>query len=170
TLDALGGPLGADLGCRHAPDLLVVRLEEQLEEAPAEAVRDPILERLVALVAPRGRAQVRRDAARQLDRPELAHDVGTAQRIVEVAAVPEDARHARPEQELLAEDLVPQRVDLDRLRKEAMTAEVEAVPVDLDRLREPSDLPLRLEHDDVAPCLAEQVARSQAGRAVPEPQ
>src|SRR5687767_11966039 len=32
ALDALRGPLGADLGGRHAPDLLRVRPEEQLEE------------------------------------------------------------------------------------------------------------------------------------------
>ena len=43
VLDPLGGPVGADLGRGHAPDLLGVRLEELVEEAAAEAVRDPLL-------------------------------------------------------------------------------------------------------------------------------
>src|SRR4029079_12053259 len=38
-LDALRRPLGADLRRGNAPDLFVVALEEQLEEAAAEAVR-----------------------------------------------------------------------------------------------------------------------------------
>src|SRR5581483_3487664 len=47
-LDPLGGPLSADLGGRHAPHLLRVRLEEMPVEALAEAVRDPILEAVLA--------------------------------------------------------------------------------------------------------------------------
>jgi hypothetical protein len=46
ALDALGGPLGAQLGGRDAPHLLRVGLEEVLVEALAEAVGDPLLERL----------------------------------------------------------------------------------------------------------------------------
>ena len=115
-----------------------------------------------------GGAQVRRHAARQLDRPELADHVRPAQRVVEEAVVPVDARHARAQQELLAEDLVPERVHLDRLREEAMAAEVEAVAVPLDGLREAADLVLGLEHDDVPPRPLQQVARGQARRAAAE--
>ena len=104
----------------------------------------------------------------ELDRPELADHVGSAQRIVEVAVVPVDARHARAAEELVAEHLVPERVDLERLREEAVAAEIEAVAVALDRLREPADLVVGLEHDDVATGLLEQVAGGQAGRAAAE--
>ena len=41
VLDPLGGPVGADLGRGHAPDLLRVGLEELVEEPAAEAVRRP---------------------------------------------------------------------------------------------------------------------------------
>src|SRR5205085_9211271 len=75
AFDPLRGPLRPDLGCRDAPDLLRVRLEEQLEETPAESVRDPIFERIVALVALRGCTHVRAQAARELDSAELADDV-----------------------------------------------------------------------------------------------
>ena len=148
-LDALRRPLGADLGRRHAPHLLGVGLEEQLEEPAAEPVRHPVLERLVASC----RARRRHAGTSAMQRvsstgPELPDHVGAAQRVVEVAVVPVDPRHARAEQELLAEDLVPERVDLDRLREEAVAAEIEAIAVALDRLREPADLVLRLEHDE----------------------
>ena len=49
ALDALRGPLGAQLGARDAPDLLRVGLEEELVQPLAEAVGDPRLE--VVLVA-----------------------------------------------------------------------------------------------------------------------
>ena len=102
---------------------------------------------LVDLVAPSRGASVRRHAARELDRAELADHVGAAQRIVEVAVVPVDPRHARAAQELVAEDLVPEVVHLDRLREEAMAAEVEAVAVALDRLGDPADLVVGLEDE-----------------------
>ena len=63
---------------------------------------------------------------------------------------------------------MPEQVDLGRLGEEAVAAEIEAITVDLDRLRETADLIVRLEHDHVAPGLAEQVARGQAGWAAAE--
>ena len=164
ALDPLRGPFRADLRGRDTPHLLGVRLEEELEEPPAEAVRHPVLERLLDRIARRRGAQVRGHAARELDGPELADDVGAAQRVVEKALVPVDAGHPRTQQELLAEDLAPERLDLERLREEAVSAEVEAVTVDLDRLRETADLALRLEHDDRPLRLAEQVARREPSR------
>ena len=67
ALDALGGPLGAQLGARHAPHLLRVGLEEQRVEALAEAVGDPGLEVLLVALGLEQRAQVgagRRASAR----------------------------------------------------------------------------------------------------------
>src|SRR5262245_16330872 len=43
-LDPLRGPIGGDLIARDAPDLLGVRLEENLVEAVAETIGDPLLE------------------------------------------------------------------------------------------------------------------------------
>ena len=83
----------------------------------------------------------------ELDRAELPHHVGAAQRVVEELAVPVDPRHARAQEELVAHHLVPEALDLLRLREEAVAAEVEAVAVADDRLREPADLVLGLEHD-----------------------
>src|SRR4029079_6330869 len=94
-----------------------------------------------------------------------AHDIRSAQRIVEVAPVPVDARHARAQQELVAPHLVPEVVDLLRLREEAVPAQVEPVTVALDGLRETADLILGLEDEDVAPRLAEEIARGQTGRS-----
>src|SRR5205807_7448288 len=71
-LDALGGPLGADLGGRDAPDLLVVGLEEQAVQPPAEALGDPLLEVLLGRVALEDRGvQIRQPGAYELERAEL---------------------------------------------------------------------------------------------------
>ena len=51
TLDALRGPIRGDLLAAHPPDLFGVGLEEDVEEAFAELVADPVLE-VVAVRAP----------------------------------------------------------------------------------------------------------------------
>ena len=145
-LDPLRRPLGADLAGRHTPDLLGVGAEEELEQAPAEAVRDPLLEGVLRAPRPRERAHVGGGRTAQLDRAELAHHVGAAQGVVEEAPVPVDARHPRAQQELVAQHLVPERLHLAALREEAVAAEVEAVAAPLDGLREPADLVLGLHH------------------------
>jgi hypothetical protein len=47
-LDALGGPFGFELRARNAPDLFRVRFEEGQEEPLPEAIRHPLLERVLA--------------------------------------------------------------------------------------------------------------------------
>src|SRR5204863_245798 len=86
----------------------------EVEQPPAEAIRHPVLEGLLLPLRLQLRPDVREERARELDRPELLDHVGAAQRVVEELAVPVDARHARPPQELLAHDLVPERVDAAR--------------------------------------------------------
>jgi len=62
VLDPLRRPFGAQLGAGHAPHLLGVGLEEQLVQALAEAVGDPLLQTLlVALAAEDRGAEVRED-------------------------------------------------------------------------------------------------------------
>jgi hypothetical protein len=170
VLDALGGPVGANLGRRDAPDLLRVRLEELIEEPAAEAVRDPLLERvLTTLRLPRG-DEVGEQRLGEVHRPELLDHIRAAERIVEelplpAAVAPVDARHPGPLEELLAHDLVPEVVDLLDLREEAVPAEVEPVAVAHGGLGDAANLVLRLEHDDRQPLLRQQVARGQARRA-----
>src|SRR4029078_10306524 len=92
ALDALGGPLGAQLRGRHAPHLLGVGLEEVVVEALAEAVGDPLLDVVLAALGLDRGPQVGEQAQRQLDGAELRYDDRVAQRIVEELAPPEDAR------------------------------------------------------------------------------
>jgi hypothetical protein len=168
ALDPLRGPLGADLGGRDAPDLLGVGLEEEVEQPLAEAVRDPLLEVLLAPLGLHERPQVREAGAHELDGAELLDHVRAAERVVEELAVPVDARHARALEELLAHDFVPEVVDLLGLREEAVAAEVEAVAVADLGLRQAADLALGLEHDHGLALLREQVAGGQARRASTE--
>ncbi|MEJ7714610.1 MAG: hypothetical protein WKF40_02430 [Thermoleophilaceae bacterium] len=169
ALDPLGGPVGADLGHRHAPHLLGVGAEEVVEQALAEAVGHPLLEGVLASLGLHHGPGVGEHAARQLDRAELLDHVGPAQRVVEELLVPVDARHPRALEELLAHDLVPEVVDLLDLGEEAVAAQVEAVlaagaVADLG-LGDAADLVLGLEDDHRQALLGQQVAGGQAGRA-----
>jgi hypothetical protein len=166
ALDALGGPLGAHLGRGHAPHLLGVGLEEVAVQALAEAVGDPLLEVVLAALGLDRGPQVGQAAEHDLDRAELADDVGALEGVVEVAAAPEDARHAGTHEELVAHDLEPEVVDLLVLGEEAVPAEVEAVAVRVDDgLGDAADLVVGLEDDDLLALLGQQVARGQAGGA-----
>src|SRR5919112_2016741 len=145
-LDALGGPLGAELGRRDAPHLLGVGLEEVVVEALAEAVGDPLLDVVLAALGLDRGPQVREQAQRQLDRPELLDDVRASERVVEELAAPVDARLPRAHEELVAHDLEPKVVDLLALGEEAMASEVEAVAVRIDDgLGQAADLVVGLE-------------------------
>jgi hypothetical protein len=109
------------------------RLPKRLETHGLEVV-------LAALGLDRG-PHVAAGAAHELDRAELLDDVGALERVVEVAAAPVDARHARAHQELVAHDLEPEVVDLFALGEEAVPAEVEAVALGVDHgLGEAADL------------------------------
>ena len=152
----------------HAPDLLGVGLEELVEEPAAEAVHDPLLERVLLALGRDPRPQVGEERLGQVDRPQLLDHVRAAQRIVQELVVPVDPRHARALQELLAHDLVPEVVDLLHLGEEAVAAEVEAVAVAHGGLGDAADLVLGLEHHHGQALLREQVARREPGGAAPE--
>ena len=62
VLDALRGEVGRQLVDRDAPELLVVGLEEVAVEAPAEARRDPALERRLVLRRVDAHPEVRQHA------------------------------------------------------------------------------------------------------------
>ena len=177
VLDPLRGPVGADLGRGHAPDLLRVRLEELVEEVAAEAVRDPLLVGLLLALRLHRGPDVGRERPDQIHGTELLDHVHAAQRVVEelrlpVAVAPVDPRHARAAEELLLHDLVPEVVHLLHLGEEAMAAEVEAVlatrPLAHGGLGDAADLVLALEHDHRDALLREQVAGGEAGGASAE--
>jgi hypothetical protein len=114
------------------------------------------------------RPQVGETRADQLDRAELLDDVHALERIGQELAVPEDARHARAEQELLAHHLVPELVDLFGLGEEAVAAEIEPVAIADLGLGEAADLVLGLEDDDGHALLGEQVSGGETRRASAE--
>jgi len=168
ALDSLRCPLGAQLGTRHAPHLLRVGLEEELVEALAEAIGHPFLEAVLAALGLDRGHEIGGKRARELDRAELADHVRAAQRIVQEALVPVDARHARAQKELVVEHLVPEGVDLLGLGEEAVAAEVEAVAVAFLGHRQAAHLFVRLEHDHRQPLLGQEVGGGEARGASAE--
>src|SRR5216684_2285165 len=125
ALDPLRRPVGGDLLAGHAPHLLGVGLEEDLEEPPAELGDHPILEAARRPVRCEAGARVRERAARRLQRAQLDERLGSLERIAEEPALVVDARGARPQEEVVRQDLRPQVLDLFRFGKEAMAADIE---------------------------------------------
>ena len=98
VLDPLRGPVGLDLGGRHAPHLLGVGLEEDAVEAPAEAGDDPALEVVWSFGGRHPRPDVgRRRTGAPRRRPRLRERVHALERVVEELASVVDAAHARPQ-------------------------------------------------------------------------
>src|SRR6185295_2386025 len=109
-LDPLGGEVRVQLRAGDAPQLLAVGLEEDLEEAAAEARHHPLLEAGALLGAAEAAGGVGGHAARGLQRPQLGERVERAERVVEEAAAVVDAREAVDEAVLSSDDLQPERV------------------------------------------------------------
>ena len=109
VLDPLGGPVGLDVGGRHAPDLLGVGLEEDPVEAPTEPRRGVALEGGLVGRWTQPHPRVGDDAADRLDQPEVAQCVERLEGVVVELAVVEDAAHPGAHEEVLVgQDLVPQ--------------------------------------------------------------
>ena len=131
-LDPLRRPVRRNLVARHAPDLLGVGLEEDVEELLAELVDGPILERLHVLAREKPGLAIGEHAHRRAPQPQVAERLEPAQRIGIIFAVVKDAAHPRPLNEVVREDLVPEVDHLARLGEEAVPADVEAEAVVLD--------------------------------------
>ena len=133
----------------HAPELLVVGLEEVVVEPPAEAGDDPALERVGVLRRTDARPAVGKHAADGLDDPEVAQRVRRLQRVVVELAAVEDAAHPRPHQEVLVrQDLVPERLDLGHLGEEPVAADVEAPALALGGAADAADHRVALDDGD----------------------
>jgi hypothetical protein len=146
---------------RHAPDLLGVALEEDLEEPAPEAVRDPLLEGALLAVGEQLGPQPARSDAQRLQRTEAEQRVHRLERVVEEAAAVIDPREPRADQELLAKDLLPELADVGDLGEEAVPADVEAVVAIAGRAREAPDHRVALEDEGGHALLRELVGRAE---------
>ena len=104
--------------------------------------------------------------AQGLDEAEVAQRLEGAQRVGVEPALVEDARQARPLDEVVGQDLVPQRHDLARLREEAVAADVEQEALVIDRAADAADIGrILLDDVDAAAGLGELVGGGEPGRA-----
>ena len=71
-LDALRGPVGADIAALHAPHLFGIGLEEDLEQPPAEPVAHPFLEACLGERRKGARPDIARHDAHRFGRAEAA--------------------------------------------------------------------------------------------------
>ena len=164
--DPLRRPVRRDLLAGHPPDLLGVGLEEDVEQAPAEPVADPLCEVRRMPVRQRHRFQVRQDAERRLQHAELAQRVARLQGVVEAFAPVVDPGLARPFDEPFVEDLLPEAVHLRGFREEAVSADVAEVSLASDGAGDSPRLPVsRSSIVTGYTFTCEQVCRRQSGRS-----
>ena len=164
--DPLRRPVRRDLLAGHPPYLLGVGLEEDVEQAPAEPVADPLCEIRRMPVRQRHRFQVRQDAERRLQHAELAQRVARLQGVVEAFAPVVDPGLARPFDEPLVEDLLPEAVHLRGFREEAVSADVAEVSLVSDGAGDsPQASRVAFQHRHRIPFTCEQVCGRQSGRS-----
>jgi hypothetical protein len=147
VLDPLGGPLRLQLGARDTPDLLRVRLEEDPEQATAEPVGHPVLERIDLPVGEQPPPDVAEHDQHPLDGPQLGQRLEGLERVVEELLVVEDAGHPRAPQEVLPQDPMPQLADFVRLGEEPVASHVEPVALVGLGPGDPAHQVRTLEHD-----------------------
>ena len=166
VLDPLGRPVGRDGAGRHPPDLLGVRLEEDLEELAAEAVDDPILDAPLGLDRGQPGLEVARHDPERAQEAQLPERIDGLERIMEELAVVVDPAEPRPSEQLVAQDLAPEPVDLVALREEPVSADVEAIAFVLVGPADAADQPrVGFENDARLAVLAQLVGGGQPGRA-----
>src|SRR5208337_5600533 len=129
ALDPLGCPVGRDLAGGHAPQLLRVRLEEDLEQFPAEPIDDPGLEGSLRPDRAQSRLEVTEQDPGGTPGTELPERVHRLERIIEEFAVVVDPAQPRASDELAAQDFAPEGVDLAALGEEPVAADIEPVPL-----------------------------------------
>jgi hypothetical protein len=149
---------------RHTPDLLRVGLEEGPEEAAAEPVRDPLLERVFLPVGEELPLEVARRDREGLPRTQPLQRVPRLQRIVEEAAPVVDAGEPRAPQEVRSEDVAPDLLDGRRLGEEPVASYVEMEALVNGGTSEPADVPALLEHHGGHARTGRLVGGGQSGR------
>ena len=166
ALDALRGPVGRNFTALHAPDFLGVGLEKDAEQPVPELVGDPILECLRIPDREDAGLEVGHHAEGGLEETQLGQGVHRPQWVVEQLAVIEDARLARPRDQLVAQDVIPQRLDLGGLGEKAVAADIEAEALVVFGPRNTADVHrIPFQHDDVHALGGQPAGSGEAGRA-----
>ncbi len=165
VLDALGGPRRRDLGARHAPHLLGVGPEEDLEEPASEAVGDPGIEGALVGGGKHLGVEVAGHDPSRLGHPQAPQGVQRAQRVVEETSAVVDPGHPAPDEQVAVEDLAPQGLDLGDLGEEAVAADVHAAALEDHAAGDAPHGLVGLEDDTPAPELAELEGGGQSGGA-----
>ena len=135
----------------------------------AELIAHPLLE--VARIAhrPEPRAQIREPAEEGFPDAELEERLRRLERIAEEFPPVKNARGARPDKEVVAEQLGPEILDLLRLREEAMPADVEVESLVARGARDAADvLRIALQHGDGDSGFGEKVGGGEPGGARPD--
>lgn len=92
ALDALRGPIGADLIARNAPHFFGVGLEENLEQALAESIGHPLRERGLRLDRLQPRLEIAEENVEGLHRPEVQECVYGLERVIKIFALIDSMR------------------------------------------------------------------------------
>jgi len=125
VLDPLGRPFRAELGARDPPDLFRIRFEKRLEQALAEPVGHPVLERFFLPVRKEMPPQVALQKQKRGQWIDVAQRITCAQRVVEKFTLVEDPRKPVARQKILLQDAVPDVVDHGMRGEEPVPAHVE---------------------------------------------
>lgn len=171
-LDPLRGEVGVELATGDPPELFAVRLEEDLEEPPAEAPHDPGLERAVvraggsaAPAAAERLERVARHAARRLEEPEVRERIPRPERVMEESLLVVDPREPVDHRVVAPDDLEPEAVHARVGAEEAVGAEVDTLAPEGDRPREPTHAGRGLEHLPPDARLRKPVSGGEPGQA-----
>src|SRR5580658_6614977 len=133
SLNSLRAPLGAQFGTRNPPYFLGIRLKKYLKKPLAEPIRHPRGEIVLRLGRKHLRPQKTEPASRRFHQSETSERVHRLQRIREKLVLVENARHARPAQEILAQDLLPHLAHQLYFGEKPVAADIEQVSLVLDR-------------------------------------
>src|SRR5262249_60042419 len=96
---------------RDAPNLLGVSLEENLVEAVAKTIGDPLLEVGLFGMRKESRLGIAQADQKRFDRPQTCQRVGGLERIIEEPLAIVNAREAGADQENLPQKLLPPGID-----------------------------------------------------------
>ena len=129
AFDALCRPISGDFFAAHAPDFFGVTLKEDIEEAFAKLVADPIFE--VARIADRKetRFEPGQNAEDRFKDAELDQRLERLQRVGEKLARVKDARGTGAHEHVVGQNLRPKIFDRFRFGEKAVTANVEMKPL-----------------------------------------
>ena len=165
ALNSLRRPFRPNLGAGNAPDLFRVGLEENLVQALAKAVADPLLQVLFVVVIGHSRPKIAEYNADGFDRSQAEERILGLQRVVKELLAIENPREAGPRQKLIAQNLVPHLIDFVPLGEETVPPDIEEISLVIDRARYASNGVVGLQNHSWDVMLRQLIGRRQPGRA-----